>query len=265
MSEIKPNKLRASKFGVVGLALCLLACCASAAPQPGSINIIPTVTNISFVNGQLLASGVATATVHGRPFTAPFSNVPVNIALAPGTNAPGTCPVLNLMLGPINLDLLGLVVQTSPICLDITATAGGGLLGDLLCNIGGLLDQGLTLNQILGLLTVNDLNNLLGGLTGLLNGVLGNLLNAVLQSVGNGAGPGECAILNLALGPLDLNLLGLGVHLDNCGNGPVTVTITAHHGALLGNLLCSLTNQGAFSLGSLLSDILGNLLGRGPL
>lgn len=134
-----------------------------------------------------------------------------------------------------------------------------------MCNLGTLLSQGIPLNQILGNLTVNQLNNLLGSLTGLLNGVLGNLLQSVLQSIDNGAGPGECAVLNLALGPLDLNLLGLGVHLDNCGNGPVTVTVTAHHGALLGNLLCSLTNQGAFSLGSLLSDVIGGLLGTGPL
>ena len=30
-------------------------------------------------------------------------------------------------------------------------------------------------------------------------------------------------ILHLALGPVDLNLLGLQVGLDNCHNGPVTV------------------------------------------
>jgi hypothetical protein len=248
----------------MALGLSLLAFSATAAQQPSSLNIVPSVTNITVVNGQLFASGVATATIHGRVFTAPFSNVPVNIALGPGTNV-GTCPVLNLTLGPIDLDLLGLVVQTSPICLDITATAGGGLLGDLLCNIGGLLNQGLSLNQILGNLTANQLNTLLTGLTGLLNGVLGNLLQAVLQSVSPGAAPGECAILNLALGPLDLNLLGLGVHLDNCENGPVTVTITAHHGALLGNLLCNLTGRSQVPLGSLLSDILGRLLGTGPL
>jgi hypothetical protein len=265
MNEMKTNASRPFKWSAICAGFCLLAYSSFAAPQPSSLNIVPSVTNISFVNGQLLASGLATATVHGRNFTAPFANVPVNIALAPGTNAPGTCPVLNLTLGPIDLDLLGLVVQTSPICLDITATSGGGLLGDLLCSLGNLLNQGLNLQQALGLLTVNQLNQLLTGLTGLLNGVLGNLLQAVLQSVQNGAAPGECAILNLALGPLDLNLLGLGVHLDNCGNGPVTVTITAHHGALLGNLLCSLTNQGALSLGSLLSDILGTLGRTGPL
>ena len=34
-------------------------------------------------------------------------------------------------------------------------------------------------------------------------------------------------ILNLSLGPVNLNLLGLMVKLDNSANGPVTVSITA--------------------------------------
>jgi hypothetical protein len=187
----------------------------------------------------------------------------VPVTLAAATNPPaGTCPVLNLTLGPINLDLLGLIVQTSPICLDITATAGGGLLGNLLCNISTLLSQGVPLSQILAGLSAGDLNTLLTSLTQIINGALGNLLSAVLTGITQGAAPGECAILNLSLGPLHLTLLGLNVTLDNCSNGPVTVTITAHHGALLGNLLCSLTNQG-IDLGTLLGDILGAL--RGPL
>jgi hypothetical protein len=266
MNQMHTNPLRVSKFGALALGLCLLVFSGQAAQQPGSLNIIPSVTNLSIVNGQLVASGYATATVHGRTFVAPFANVPVNLSVPPGvTNTAGTCPVLNLALGPINLDLLGLVVQTSPICLDITAISGGGLLGDLLCNIGGLLSQGSTLNQILGLLNTTQLNNLLTGLTGILNGALNNLLNSVLTGITGGAGPGECSVLNLALGPVDLTLLGLAVHLDNCSNGPVTVTISAHHGALLGNLLCSLTNRGQIGLGSLLGDILNGLLATGPL
>jgi hypothetical protein len=55
---------------------------------------------------------------------------------------------------------------------------------------------------------------------------------------------GVCPILHLSLGPVNLNLLGLQVDLDNCANGPVTVDITAVQGPgnLLGNLLCSLTH-----------------------
>lgn len=51
----------------------------------------------------------------------------------------------------------------------------------------------------------------------------------------------SCDILNLAVGPLDLTILGLEVQLDNCSGGPVTVDITATPGGgLLGDLLCDL-------------------------
>jgi hypothetical protein len=245
------------------LGLALLAPSLRAAQPPSSLNVVPTITNLTVINGQLVASGLATATIRGRVFTAPFANVPVNLSLAQNqSNAVAGCPVLNLALGPINLDLLGLVVQTSPICLDISANPAGGLLGELLCNIGTLLNQGLSLNQILGLLGVSDVNTLLTSITQILNGALGQILNSVLTAVNNGAAPGQCAILSLTLGPLNLNLLGLVVNLDNCAGGPVTVTVTANHGGLLGNLLCSLTNQG-LTLGTLLGDILGAL--GGPL
>src|SRR5262245_20678496 len=60
-----------------------------------------------------------------------------------------TCQVLHLVLGPIDLNLLGLRVKLGggaqsnrPIVLDITAQQGGGLLGDLLCGLTNLLNQG---------------------------------------------------------------------------------------------------------------------------
>ncbi len=51
------------------------------------------------------------------------------------------CDILNLDLGPLNLDLLGLVVELDQVVLDITgATGDGKLLGNLLCAVAGLLD-----------------------------------------------------------------------------------------------------------------------------
>ena len=98
---------------------------ADAAPRPSSISLVPTITSINLVNGNLVASGFATATIKGTTTTVPFSGVPVNLSLAPDQSAaPPGCPILDLTLGPINLNLLGLVVQTSPICLTITAMPG---------------------------------------------------------------------------------------------------------------------------------------------
>lgn len=51
------------------------------------------------------------------------------------------CEILELDIGRINLDLLGLVVNIAPISIDITAVPGAGnLLGNLLCAVAGLLD-----------------------------------------------------------------------------------------------------------------------------
>jgi hypothetical protein len=238
-----------------------------AAPKVNQINVIPTVTSIGIQNGQLVASGTVTAILHGRTNTVPFT-VPVSLNLATNqTNA--ACPILDLALGPINLDLLGLVVETSPICLEITAIPGGGLLGDLLCSVANLLNGGLNLGQILGGqgvaglpgLTTAQVGTLLTGIGDLINAALDNLLDAVVTDIVNGL-RGACDILHLELGPLDLNLLGLRVQLDDCAGGPVVVDITGERGRgnLLGNLLCGLLNSGRVGLGSLLGDILGQLL-----
>ena len=74
--------------------------------------------------------------------------------------APGSCQILNLVLGPLDLDLLGLEVHLNRVVLNIEATPGpGNLLGNLLCAIVGLLDNAgvlpeirRILNAVLGLL-----------------------------------------------------------------------------------------------------------------
>jgi hypothetical protein len=63
-------------------------------------------------------------------------------------------------LGPIHLDLLGLLIDTNQIVLNITAQSGpGNLLGNLLCAVANALNGGATaqhlanlLNQILAIL-----------------------------------------------------------------------------------------------------------------
>jgi hypothetical protein len=213
------------------------------------------------VNGQLVAAGTVTAVLRGKTTTVPFT-APVDIQLAADQSGAGACPILDLTLGPITLDLLGLVVETSPICLQVTAFENGGLLGNLLCAVANLLNAGLSLDQILALLTPTELDQLLGGLTNLFNGGLARLVDAILTAIVPGGGR-TCAILHLELGPLNLNLLGLEVILDNCAGGAVTVDITGQRGQgnLLGNLLCGLLGDGLISLGSTLQAILNQILG----
>lgn len=74
------------------------------------------------------------------------------------------CDILHLVLGPLDLDLLGLQVHLDKVVLDIVAATGAGnLLGNLLCAITGLLDGG----PVVGLLA--QLNDLLGQILDALN------------------------------------------------------------------------------------------------
>ena len=196
--------------------------------KPVVFNVVPiTITSVTVSAGQLVANGLAGST--------PFQEV---ITLTPGPLQQGaSCPVLNLSLGPIDLTLLGLNVLTSPICLDITADPEGGLLGSLLCGIANLLNSNVPLADVLSGLTPQELNTLTGGLTQVLDEVFEQLTRSdALQAA-------SCTVLSLAIGPLELNLLGLVVELDDCNGGPVTLDITAiPGGGLLGDLLCNLAN-----------------------
>ncbi len=80
----------------------------------------------------------------------------------PAVAAQPACDVLNLVLGPLDLNLLGLRIQLNQVVLDITAVPGAGnLLGNLLCAIVGLLDGPAgPLGQLVALL--NGLLALLG-------------------------------------------------------------------------------------------------------
>jgi hypothetical protein len=81
-----------------------------------------------------------------------------------------TCGVLHLALGAVNLNLLGVVVATTPVTIDINGDTGGPL-GNLVCTILA------TVNNVVGL--VKLLNSLLGVVTGLLGGLTGGLGGAV--------------------------------------------------------------------------------------
>ena len=74
--------------------------------------------------------------------------------------ATGTCQILDLTLGPLDLNLLGLMVHLDQVHLNITAQSGpGNLLGNLLCGVAHLLDSN---GSTTGLAAF--LNNLLRGL-----------------------------------------------------------------------------------------------------
>ena len=63
----------------------------------------------------------------GLGFSVPLSTVASAVT--------GTCPVLDLVLGPLDLKLLGLLVNLNQVHLAITADATGGVLGALFCTL----------------------------------------------------------------------------------------------------------------------------------
>jgi hypothetical protein len=112
-------------------------------------------------NGHLRARGVVSGVIHRgdgtkRTFTAVRTvriekmNGTVPGAARSATPRQATCDILHLVLGPLDLDLLGLKVHLDRVVLDIVAQSGAGqLLGNLLCAVAGLLDGGGTLSQLL--------------------------------------------------------------------------------------------------------------------
>ena len=118
------------------------------------------ITRFATRAGNIVALGNLTGTATTTTGT---QAVDTTLAL-PVTVAQATCDILHLELGPLDLDLLGLVIHLDRVVLDITAEQGpGNLLGNLLCAIAGLLDPGPAnplgqivslLNQILAILSL---------------------------------------------------------------------------------------------------------------
>jgi hypothetical protein len=117
-----------------------------------------TPTSITEMGGALMATDTLTGTLGGQSIGSQAVSIPVS-------KIDPSCKILHLTLGPIDLDLLGLLVHVDRIVITITAQSGpNNLLGTLLCDIANLLNTGGSgaLATILG-----DLNQILTILQGL--------------------------------------------------------------------------------------------------
>lgn len=144
------------------------------------------------------AAGALNAHLHGRPMRvfAASESLPAAAAQA----QPQSCQVLRLVLGPLHLDLLGLVVDlygkthVNPVIVTINAVPSQGLLGQLLCGVagGGGINSLAGLQSLLSSLGVNLstaqvqalLNQL--GITDISGGLTQLQLERILQSLGLG-------------------------------------------------------------------------------
>jgi hypothetical protein len=127
----------------------------------GTFNGVLSITRFVAQGGVISAVGTLTGTLTDAlgNVLGTITNLPINIPL---TSTQGSsCQILHLELGPLDLNLLGLMIHLNRVVLDITAQSGpGNLLGNLLCAIAGLLDNNASGNAIVRLL--NQLLGLLG-------------------------------------------------------------------------------------------------------
>lgn len=168
---------------------------------------------------------------------------------------------LRIVLGTLVLALTMLVAVAPPASAQPIKTTAPSTLP-----LAGTLPSGGTFTGTLSNLHFVNLHGTLGlagSLTGTLTNAAGTVLGTVTDvpitlPVGGAQAAGACTILNLTLGPLDLNLLGLMVHLDQ-----VHLVISAQPGPgnLLGNLLCGLAHALDNTSGGGLANLLNRLLG----
>ncbi|KAJ3049661.1 hypothetical protein HK097_009368 [Rhizophlyctis rosea] len=127
-----------------------------------------TFTVDKFIGGEgndLKAAGLLTATCAGKSISETITLPVQSINGKPSSSGLSrrqlSCSILDLVLGPLDLNLLGLVLNLNQVLLTLEAVPGAGaLLGNLLCAVTNLLNGGA----------------LLGGLAGALNGILNGLL-----------------------------------------------------------------------------------------
>jgi hypothetical protein len=123
-----------------------------------------TPQKFAVVNGVIEATGLLKGTMTDANGTklgtvSQTATLPLKTSAATGAksnaaSAALACNVLDLVLGPLNLNLLGLVVTLNQVHLVINAVPGAGnLLGNLLCAVAGLLNGGGALSGLLGQIT----------------------------------------------------------------------------------------------------------------
>ena len=163
------------------------------------------------------------------PGFTPFAGI---FAASSTSSTTSTNPLITLNLNPLDLNLLGLEVQTNQIKVTISTLPGQGeLLGNLLTDVSGLLNlQGVN----------TALNNVLGSVVTLLNSTTLNVSGVDTTSGSlSSAATATTPVLDLYVAPVHLNLLGALVDTS-----PIHLTITAHsgQGLILGNVITDLAN-----------------------
>jgi hypothetical protein len=251
---------------VVVVVFSALAFAAAVAPpaiaQPSrsaQLSLTARITSFHATKRGVLANGTLTGKLASGTGVSRDS-APVRFAVTAKAKG-GRCNVLMLHLAPLDLELLGVQVQTSTINLNISALHGQ-VLGDLFCALSHAKVTFPRASQV-----ARALNSRLHGrslrvfaATQSVPAAPSMLASQSLRPFA-AAAPPSCQVLQLVLGPLNLNLLGLVVDLyGQTPTSPVIVTINAIPSqGLLGQLLCGLAGGTGVSSVSGLQSLLSSL------
>lgn len=171
------------------------------------------------------AVGVITATLRGVGAAPASVRQRVRLQVSQARN----CQILLLTLQRLDLALLGVTVHLDPVRLSITGRRSGGVLGSLFCSLAGAK---LRTSRAAVVASLNR---------SLRQKPMHPISFTVTAKAAQAAPTPTCSILDLVLGPLHLDLLGLVVDLNQ-----VHLTITGNPaGGILGRLLCGLANAPA--------------------
>jgi hypothetical protein len=226
--------------------LALLAPAAAEASDKGKVTVDVKIHRFALSGRNVVAHGVLTSRVEGAG-ASQAARKRVTFAVAAQA---GRCHVLTLTLDDLQLDLLGLRVDLSEVNLRIFAVPrgeGSGVLGRLFC---ALSRSTLRLRGASAASSERELavaHKLVRSLNTRLQDHPMRAFRASAALSAEGAQAAQttpsCRVLNLILGPLDLNLLGLVVELYGPNRtAPVTLTITSFPGqGVLGDLFCGLS------------------------
>ncbi len=113
-----------------------------------SFSGVVTITSFAIQGNQLIAQGLLNGTLTKADGSVnSIAGQAVNFAVS---GIDPNCQILNLVLGPLDVNLLGLTIHLNQVVLNITAVPGAGnLLGNLLCDVANLLNSGGALSTLL--------------------------------------------------------------------------------------------------------------------
>lgn len=189
--------------------------------QQGRVTVAVKVNHIARTAAGPRATAIATATLRGLGGMPKTTKEKVHLAVS----KKGSCNILTLRLNTLDLKLLGLDVHLDKVNLQLTGRKKGGVLGRLFCSIAGAKVK--TARAAAHRLDVKLRHKPMRPFR----------VTVPVQAVA-AQSSGVCQVLDLVLGPLHVDLLGLVVDLNK-----VHLSITARQGGgVLGNLFCGLAN-----------------------